>query len=105
MVGGAQGREGGMGALEWEWGMLGSQMCAHARGCASAQSLHTCVCLCVPALCMGTQSRRCAGVHAQATLHVCTCSMHVCVYLPRAHLCTQVCPIHAHFCVSAYLVL
>lgn len=76
-----------MGALEWEWGMLGSQMCAHARGCASAQSLHTCVCLCVPALCMGTQSRQSAGVQVCTLRPRCTC-------VPAPCTCACICPVH-----------
>lgn len=101
-----------MGALEWEWGMLGSQMCAHARG-VQVHNPCTRVCVHVPALRMETQSHQSAGVQVCTLRPCCTCVpapctcvyVRVCVYLLHAHLCAQVCPIHAHFCVSVYLVL
>lgn len=73
----------------WEWGMSGSQMCAHARGCASAQSLHTWMCICVPEMCMGP------SCHLSLQVYRCACSGHTaCVYLFRARFCPQVCPVH-----------
>lgn len=75
-----------------------SDVCTRAW-CASAQSLHACVCVRVPALRMGTQSRQSAGVQVCTLRPCCTCVPAPCTCL-YVRVCVCACSMHT--CVHRF---